>query len=119
MLAAVLLMQPLGQLMAQLVGLFVLLGIGGTNGLPRMNDPKDHEAAAAIVDRIWRCVIGVGAFPALVAIVFRLSIPESPRFTLDVQKNPGQAIADAEGIITAKTASQAAMLVQPRSVANL
>lgn len=66
MLAAVFLMQPLGQLTAQVVGLFVVLGIDQKDGLPGIVDSKAHEAGAAIVDRIWRCVIGVGAFPALV-----------------------------------------------------
>ena len=94
--AAVFLMQPLGQLAAHLVGLFVVLGVGRARGLPALTAPEDHDAAAAIVDSIWRCVIGVGAFPALVAIIFRLTIPESPRFTLDVEYDANRALLDTQ-----------------------
>ena len=97
MMAAVFLMQPLGQLAACLVGLGAAVGIGHIYGLDKLtNSPTDQAKATAIVDRIWRVVIGVGAFPALVAIIFRITIPESPRFTLDVENDAKRALADAQ-----------------------
>ena len=39
-------------------------------------------------------MIGVGAIPALVAILFRLAIPESPRYTLDVDNDTVRALQD-------------------------
>jgi PHS family inorganic phosphate transporter-like MFS transporter len=38
-------------------------------------------------DSVWRCVIGVGAFPALIAIALRFTIPETPRYLLDVRED--------------------------------
>jgi PHS family inorganic phosphate transporter-like MFS transporter len=43
---------------------------------------------------IWRCVIGPGAALALIAIFYRISIPESPRYTLDVDGDGRQAVSD-------------------------
>jgi MFS transporter, PHS family, inorganic phosphate transporter len=92
MMAAVFLMQSLGQLAAALVGLVVLIALGNQHGLVNL-DPSD-PASKRWVDSIWRTVIGAGAFPALVAIVFRLTIPESPRFTLDVDHDGQRALED-------------------------
>jgi PHS family inorganic phosphate transporter-like MFS transporter len=90
MMAAVFLMQPLGQLLASVVGLAVLLTVG------RNLDKEDIATQPVTVDRIWRYVVGVGAIPALVAIGFRLTIPESPRFTLDVDHDGARALRDAQ-----------------------
>jgi PHS family inorganic phosphate transporter-like MFS transporter len=93
MMVAVTLMQPLGQVAAAAVGLTVLTTLGKRRGLESLTEsPDDHKAAAAIIDRIWRVVIGVGAIPAFLAIVARLTIPESPRFTLDVSHDGKQAL---------------------------
>ena len=93
MMSAVFLMQPLGQLAACLVGLGAVMGIGHTYGLDKTPAPSQEDAAVA-VDRIWRVVLGVGAVPALVAIIFRVTIPEAPRFTLDVEHDADRALED-------------------------
>lgn len=36
---------------------------------------------------MWRCVIGVGAFPSLLAIALRFTIPETPRYLIDVKED--------------------------------
>jgi PHS family inorganic phosphate transporter-like MFS transporter len=93
MMVAITLMQQLGQLAAAAVGLTVLTTLGKGRGLESLTESADdHKAAAAIIDRIWRIVIGVGAIPAFLAIVARLTIPESPRFTLDVSHDGKQAL---------------------------
>jgi PHS family inorganic phosphate transporter-like MFS transporter len=93
MMVAVTLMQPLGQVAAAAVSLTILTTLGKKRGLESLTEsPRDHEAAAAIVDRIWRIIIGVGAIPAFIAIAARLTIPESPRFTLDVSHDGKQAL---------------------------
>jgi PHS family inorganic phosphate transporter-like MFS transporter len=91
MMASVFLMQPLGQLFASMTGLAVLLTVGKSNNLDTITDPV---AQAKIVDRIWRWVIGVGAIPAFIAIAARLTIPESPRYTLDVDQDGARALRD-------------------------
>lgn len=92
MMAAVFLMQSLGQLTAALVGFFALLGLGAKHALIDLT--VEDETSKRWVDTIWRTVIGVGAFPAFVAIIFRLTIPESPRFTLDVDNDNERALED-------------------------
>lgn len=82
--ATVFLMQPLGQAVAALVGLFVALGLNHQyGGLP----PK-------AADQLWRAVTGVGAFPALIAIIFRFTITDSGRYTLDVKDQGTRAVKE-------------------------
>ncbi|KAF8477138.1 hypothetical protein BDZ91DRAFT_778292 [Kalaharituber pfeilii] len=48
-----------------------------------------------VVDRMWRIVIGFGAIPACIALYYRLTIPETPRYTFDVARDIEKASADA------------------------
>lgn len=52
------------------------------------------------VDRIWRIIIGLGCVPAVFALYFRLTIPETPRFTLDIQRNVERAARDIDAYLT-------------------
>ena len=51
------------------------------------------------VDYCWRLLIGLGCIPGCVALYFRLTIPETPRFTMDVERNVRQATQDIENVI--------------------
>ncbi|KAJ3049014.1 phosphate transporter, partial [Rhizoclosmatium hyalinum] len=35
------------------------------------------------LDTVWRIAVGFGIVPALCAVYFRLTIPETPRFTVN------------------------------------
>jgi MFS transporter, PHS family, inorganic phosphate transporter len=95
-LAAVFLMQPVGQFCAYGVGLLALRGISKSQHPPlTADDWNNHEKAAPIVDAVWRCVIGVGGIPAILAIALRLSIPETPRYLIDVEENLPAAVQAA------------------------
>jgi len=48
----------------------------------------------AYIDTTWRVLIGLGAVPGVVAIYFRMTIPESPRFTMDVKGDTTKATSD-------------------------
>ncbi|PVH81763.1 MFS general substrate transporter [Cadophora sp. DSE1049] len=93
MLATVFYMQPVGYLLATLVTL-------GVTRQHRANIPADLAAAVCdepcihAVDRSWRIIIGVGAIPAVIAVFFRRSIPESPLYTADVINQLEGAIED-------------------------
>jgi len=52
------------------------------------------------VDACWRLLIGLGCVPATVALYFRLTIPETPRFTMDIERNVDQASTDIENVIS-------------------
>ena len=52
------------------------------------------------LDQIWRLIIGLGCIPAAVAIYFRLTIPETPRFTMDIERNIKQATSDVDALLS-------------------
>ena len=42
----------------------------------------------------------MGCVPAAIALYFRLTIPESPRFTMDIERNVKQALNDIETFLS-------------------
>ncbi|KAI0368031.1 phosphate transporter [Pilatotrama ljubarskyi] len=61
----------------------------------------DDPRVLAHVDYMWRLLIGLGCVPGAIALYFRLTIPETPRFTMDVERNVRQAARDVQRIIVA------------------
>ncbi|MCJ1357838.1 MAG: hypothetical protein MMC33_007834 [Icmadophila ericetorum] len=102
MMAAVFLMQPVGQLVAQLVGLAVLVGSNrSSNGaLANCLSPvsNGNYTCGQIVDGIWRWVTAVGAIPALLAIVFRFMITDPGLYDLDVKNEGDRAIRNTDNL---------------------
>ena len=84
MVASVFFWQPMGQLIAVMMAFAATEGfrahIEGLQGSASCSvyatDPAGMECAKT-VDRAWRLVAGMGAVPAAIAMVFRLTIPES------------------------------------------
>ncbi|KAJ7925077.1 phosphate transporter [Mycena leptocephala] len=54
------------------------------------------------VDRMWRLLLGLGCIPGTIALYFRLTIPETPRFTMDIERNVARATADIHGALNTK-----------------
>jgi PHS family inorganic phosphate transporter-like MFS transporter len=106
MLAAVFLMQPLAQLTAQGIGLGALRGMGRDRH-PDLFNETDHAKAAPIIDAIWRLVIGVGAIPAILAIIGRLTIPETPRFLLEIERDASGALESTAEVYSGPKANEA------------
>ncbi|KIP05542.1 hypothetical protein PHLGIDRAFT_25025 [Phlebiopsis gigantea 11061_1 CR5-6] len=96
MMTAVFANQGWGQLSASIVGVLVLLGF--------KNSATGRATVTALqlqqdVDRAWRIILGLGCVPAAIALYFRLTIPETPRFTMDIERNVEQARKDIEGFL--------------------
>ena len=99
MLAAVFFCQPLGQLIAVLMAFAATAGFRShISSLPNdiscsveASHPIGIECARTI-DRAWRLVAGLGAVPAVVAMVFRLTIPESVYYILDIKNDSNEAM---------------------------
>ena len=99
MLAAVFFCQPLGQLIAVLMAFAATAGFRSyISSLPndtscsvRASDSTGIECART-VDRAWRLVAGLGAVPAVAAMVFRLTIPESVYYILDIKNDSKEAM---------------------------
>ncbi|EKM60154.1 uncharacterized protein PHACADRAFT_87072 [Phanerochaete carnosa HHB-10118-sp] len=57
---------------------------------------RDNPDNLVTPDAMWRLLIGLGCVPGAVALYFRLTIPETPRFTMDIERNVMQAADDVE-----------------------
>lgn len=57
----------------------------------------------AHIDQMWRLLVGLGVVPAVIALYFRLTIPETPRFTMDIERNINQASQDVDNFLTSGT----------------
>ncbi|KAJ1675604.1 hypothetical protein EV182_000950 [Spiromyces aspiralis] len=51
-----------------------------------------------MLDYCWRIVMGLGVVPGLAALYFRLTIPETPRYTLDIDHDNNKASKDVAKI---------------------
>ncbi|KAH0527688.1 hypothetical protein TsFJ059_002648 [Trichoderma semiorbis] len=101
MLASVFLMQPVGQALAQIIGLLVLIGFNNTHHLREMRcglDSLHEEECRRAVDGIWRIVIGSGAVPALLAIIFRFFLFDCGLYSLEVKNKPAVAIMNTQRV---------------------
>lgn len=54
------------------------------------------------VDKMWRALIGIGIVPACIALYYRLTIPETPRYTFDVARDVEKANEDAKHYLSGK-----------------
>jgi PHS family inorganic phosphate transporter-like MFS transporter len=60
------------------------------------------------IAQVWRLLIGLGAIPCACAIYFRLTIPETPRYTIEVDNNLQQAVNDFDRTVARNRAPQVA-----------
>jgi len=67
---------------------------------PILNSPTTVHVAN--VDPMWRLLIGLGCIPGVVALYFRLTIPETPRFTMDIERNIQQATSDIRTVLASE-----------------
>lgn len=88
--------QGWGQFAAAIVGLIVVAA-------SKSHIMKDNPMDPATVDTTWRILIGIGAIPACIALYYRLTIPETPRFTMDIERNVRQAAQDVDTFLTTGT----------------
>jgi MFS transporter, PHS family, inorganic phosphate transporter len=100
MMAAVFMMQPLGQMLAQLVGLAVLSGYNNRYPLTSCASPDDGDCGMH-VDSIWRWVTGCGAIPAVVAIYYRFRIKDPGLYDLDVKNEGERAVENTVNLYSA------------------
>jgi PHS family inorganic phosphate transporter-like MFS transporter len=90
MMAAVFANQGFGSFTAALVSF--ICTVASKDSLQVTTCDADCQVA---LDKSWRVIYGFGAIPAVCALYFRLTIPETIRYTLDVDGNNQRARADA------------------------
>ncbi|KAJ1908435.1 hypothetical protein LPJ81_000051 [Coemansia sp. IMI 209127] len=97
MVAAVFAMQGFGIVAAAIVAIVVLACFKSAIN-------SDQLA----LDYVWRIIMGLGAVPGLVALYFRMTIPETPRYTLDVEKDAHRAARDVKAAVGNKEVDESA-----------
>ncbi|PVH15702.1 phosphate:H+ symporter [Candidozyma duobushaemuli] len=81
--AAVFSNQGLGQILAGIVALVLVAGYKSN-----LEPYESHECVGECIkacDQMWRVLIGFGCVPGCIALYYRLTIAESPRYSLDVE----------------------------------
>ncbi|KAF2823301.1 phosphate permease [Ophiobolus disseminans] len=92
--AAVFAMQGLGQLAASLVTLIVVVAYKDHLN-PVASVAECSGQCALTADKMWRIIIAFGGIPGWFALYYRLTIPETPRYTFDVLYDVEKASVDA------------------------
>ncbi|QSZ33421.1 hypothetical protein DSL72_004989 [Monilinia vaccinii-corymbosi] len=95
MMNAVFAMQGIGQFAAALVALIVASGF--KESLVTGSKASTCTGVCQLaVDKMWRIIIGFGAVPGCIALYYRLTIPETPRYTFDVARDVEKASEDVQ-----------------------
>ena len=68
------------------------------------------------VNFCWRTLIGLGCVPGSIVLYFRLTVPETPRFTMDIDTSVQRARADIKNVLGPDDASAAVHGVDPDAV---
>ncbi|KAI8956289.1 major facilitator superfamily domain-containing protein [Xylaria longipes] len=112
MMAAVFSMQGIGQLFAAIVALIVTASFSRIFGQAPIGQ-CDYDCQTA-ADRCWRIIIGVGAIPAVFALYYRITIPETPRYTFEVAKDVEKAAADIKAYMASQSEGEVDEIKQAR-----
>ena len=67
------------------------------------------------VDYCWRILIGLDCVPGVIALYFRLTIPETPRFTMDIDRDVQRAAMDISNVLSTKGNSAGVYWVDPEA----
>ncbi|KAI9463315.1 phosphate transporter [Lactarius psammicola] len=79
---------------------------------------RDSPTTFDHIDFCWRILIGAGCVPGVVALYFRLTIPETPRFTMDIERNVKQACRNIETVLSANGVEPGVWRVDPEASAE-
>lgn len=86
--------QPMGQLLANVLSLAAVEAYKPWIEQNLHYCPSNEPECFRAIDRLWRLVVGIGIVPAVIALAFRFTIPESPRYTLDILQNTKATLRD-------------------------
>jgi len=101
MMGSVFAMQGIGQFAAGIISLIVTAGFKESL-LTSPNVARCGGVCGLAVDKMWRVIIGFGAVPGCIALYYRLTIPETPRYTFDVSRDVLKAGSDAKAYLSGK-----------------
>jgi len=91
-------MQGVGQATAGIIA--VICAAGFKQSLKTAAKVQNCNGVCGLaVDKMWRIIIGFGAVPACIALYYRLTIPETPRYTFDVARDITKGGSDAKAYL--------------------
>ena len=78
---------------------------------------KDSIVAGNVnsVGYCWRILIELGCVPGVIALYFRLTIAETPRFTMDIDRDVRRAEMDISNVLGPKGNSAGVYWVDPEA----
>ena len=114
MVAAVFSMQGLGQVAAAIVALITTVAFKDAF-VGAVDESQCGFECRLAADRAWRIIVGVGAIPACAALYYRITIPETPRYTFDVEHDVEKADADIKAYVASKSKGSFDVVHQVRS----
>ena len=91
-------MQGIGQFAAGIMALIVTAGFKGSLSSASSTKTCFGDCQLA-VDKMWRVIIGFGAVPGCIALYYRLTIPETPRYTFDVSRDVVKGGSDVKAYL--------------------
>ncbi|TKA65455.1 Repressible high-affinity phosphate permease [Friedmanniomyces simplex] len=101
MMGSVFAMQGMGQFAAGIIALIVTVGFKESLLTAKTYGHCDGVCGLA-VDKMWRVIIGMGAVPGCIALYYRLTIPETPRYTFDVSRDIVKGGSDVKAYLSSK-----------------
>lgn len=127
-------MQGFGQLGGALVALCAIAGFKDSLSTAA-SYAKCSGVCGLAVDKIWRILIGkslplpsislttntpqgMGAVPACIALYYRLTIPETPRYTFDIARDIEKAGGDVTAYIEGKSGGSPDELSRAQALAQ-
>ncbi|RDI82445.1 hypothetical protein Vi05172_g7358 [Venturia inaequalis] len=117
MMGSVFAMQGFGQLAGALVMLFLTMGFKES-----LINVKTYAQCTGVcglaVDKMWRTLIGFGAVPACCALYYRLTIPETPRYTFDVARDVEKGKTDADAYLAGRSGGEPSELTVAQTKAE-
>jgi PHS family inorganic phosphate transporter-like MFS transporter len=101
MMGSVFAMQGIGQFAAGIMSLIVTSGF--KESLLTADAVNECSGVCGVaVDKMWRVIIGFGAVPGCIALYYRLTIPETPRYTFDVSRDVVKAGSDVKAYLSSE-----------------
>lgn len=91
--------QAFGQVAAGIVALVLVEGYKDDLKAAKSGSTCGPSCKRAL-DQMWRILIGMGCVPGCIALYFRLTIPESPRYSLDVELKATEGVTDTSKFVS-------------------
>ncbi|KAH9972156.1 phosphate permease [Lactifluus volemus] len=76
---------------------------------------RDPSTDLYHIDYCWRILVGAGCVPGVIALYFRLTVPETPRFTMDVERNVKKACRNIEAVLSANGVTPGVWRMDPEA----